>query len=37
MKEAISYAFIGLFAGLGFMLAQDLWWMVTGWAGLCHG
>lgn len=32
--KAIS---IGFLAGIGFMASQDLWWMVTGWVGLCRG
>lgn len=34
LKNALT---IGFLAGLGFMASQDLWWIITGWAGLCHG
>ena len=34
LKNALA---IGFLAGLGFMASQDLWWIITGWAGLCHG
>lgn len=27
----------GFCLGLGFMLAQDLWWGLTGIVGLCRG
>lgn len=27
----------GFVAGLGFMAAQELWWMLSGLVGLCHG
>jgi len=28
---------LGFFAGIGFMAAQETWWVITGLAGLCHG
>lgn len=28
---------LGFCAGLGFMAAQELWWALGGWVGLCHG
>lgn len=34
MKNALA---IGFLAGFGFMAAQDVWWWITGLAGLCHG
>lgn len=33
----IKIALWGFLAGLGFMASQELWWVVTGMVGLCHG
>lgn len=27
----------GFSAGAGFLAAQELWWLITGLVGLCHG
>lgn len=36
-KQWINCAFLGFGAGIGFMLAQEIWWAFTGLVGLCHG
>lgn len=33
----IKISIWGFLAGLGFMASQELWWVITGMVGLCHG
>ncbi|MGX1125522.1 hypothetical protein AB7M23_002315 [Pseudomonas sp. HLS-6 TE3448] len=33
----IKACVFGFSAGIGFMASQDLWWLATGWVGLCRG
>jgi hypothetical protein len=28
---------LGFAAGLGFMVAQEFWWLITGWLSICRG
>ncbi len=28
---------LGFAAGLGFMVAQDFWWLITDWLSICRG
>jgi len=34
MTKIVMWGFLG---GLGFMASQELWWVVIGLAGFCHG
>lgn len=36
MEEMNKYILVGFFAGVGYLAAQELWWVLTGLAGLCH-
>lgn len=37
MSRIIEIISFGFYAGVGFMVAQDLWWFVTGLLSICRG
>mgnify|MGYP006862889962 CR=1 FL=1 len=37
MRLAQKALLIGFTAGIGFMAAQDTWWLITGWLSICRG
>lgn len=37
MKLAQKSLLIGFAAGIGFMAAQDTWWLITGLLSICRG
>lgn len=37
MTLPVKALVLGFAAGLGFMVAQDFWWLITGWLSICRG
>lgn len=37
MREITRWITFGICAGFGYMVAQDLWWLLIGMANICRG